>query len=76
MGHAKRHPLAAFSYALPVSALAGLVGVGGAEFRLPVLVGALGYPEAFLGSAGEVFAVFDERTQDSGNISSFLYRTR
>ena len=43
MGHAKRHPLAAFSYALPVSALAGLVGVGGAEFRLPVLVGALGY---------------------------------
>ncbi len=26
-------------------------------------------PEDFLGSAGQVFAVFDERTQDSGNIS-------
>jgi uncharacterized protein len=39
----KRRSLAAFAYSLPIGVLAGLVGVGGAEFRLPVLVGALGY---------------------------------
>src|SRR5262245_63229576 len=27
------------------------------------------YPDDFLRSTGQVFAVFDERTQDSGNIS-------
>lgn len=36
-------PLLAVLFALPIGVLAGLIGVGGAEFRLPVLVGALGY---------------------------------
>ena len=39
----KRRSLISFASALPVGVLAGLIGVGGAEFRLPVLVGALGY---------------------------------
>lgn len=34
--------LAAFLYAIPVSLLAGLIGLGGAEFRLPVMVGLMG----------------------------------
>lgn len=33
----------AFLYAVPIGALGGLIGLGGAEFRLPVLVGPLGY---------------------------------
>ena len=37
-------PSAAFLYAIPVGVLGGLVGLGGAEFRLPVLIGPLGYP--------------------------------
>jgi uncharacterized protein len=37
-------PAAAFLYAVPVGALGGLIGLGGAEFRLPVLIGPLGYP--------------------------------
>jgi uncharacterized membrane protein YfcA len=37
-------PAAAFFSAVPISILGGLIGLGGAEFRLPVLVGLLGYP--------------------------------
>lgn len=33
----------AFLYAVPIGALGGLIGLGGAEFRLPVLAGVLGY---------------------------------
>jgi uncharacterized protein len=33
----------AFCYAVPISLLGGLMGLGGAEFRLPVLAGPLGY---------------------------------
>jgi uncharacterized protein len=29
---------------VPIGALGGLIGLGGAEFRLPVLAGPLGYP--------------------------------
>ncbi|MBN1429391.1 MAG: sulfite exporter TauE/SafE family protein [Anaerolineae bacterium] len=35
--------LIAFLYAVPIGLLGGLIGLGGAEFRLPVLVGPLGY---------------------------------
>ena len=34
----------ALAYAVPIRALGSLIGLGGAEFRLPVLVGPLGYP--------------------------------
>ena len=40
---AQRHVIQAFLWGLPIGALGGLIGLGGAEFRLPVLVGALGY---------------------------------
>jgi uncharacterized membrane protein YfcA len=33
----------AFLFAVPIAVLGGLIGLGGAEFRLPVLVGPLGY---------------------------------
>jgi uncharacterized membrane protein YfcA len=33
----------AFGFAIPIAILGGLIGLGGAEFRLPVLVGPLGY---------------------------------
>jgi uncharacterized membrane protein YfcA len=33
----------AFLYATPIGVLGGLIGLGGAEFRLPVLAGPLGY---------------------------------
>ena len=33
----------AFLYAVPIAILGGLIGLGGAEFRLPVLAGPLGY---------------------------------
>ncbi len=39
----RHHPQLAFLYAVPIGALGGLIGLGGAEFRLPVLVGVLGY---------------------------------
>lgn len=39
-----QRPVAAFLYAAPIALLGGLIGLGGAEFRLPVLAGALGYP--------------------------------
>src|SRR5215813_14253365 len=34
----------AFGWSLPIGALAGLVGLGGGEFRLPVLMYVVGYP--------------------------------
>jgi uncharacterized membrane protein YfcA len=37
-------PLLAFTTAIPIAVLGGLIGLGGAEFRLPVLAGPLGYP--------------------------------
>lgn len=37
------HSLTAFLYAVPIAILGGLMGLGGAEFRLPVLAGVLGY---------------------------------
>lgn len=39
-----RRPIAAFLYGAPIGTLGGLIGLGGAEFRLPVLKAALGYP--------------------------------
>jgi uncharacterized membrane protein YfcA len=36
-----RRPLAAFLWGIPIATLGGLIGLGGAEFRLPVLVGVL-----------------------------------
>ncbi len=38
-----RHAGLAFGLAVPIGLLGGLIGLGGAEFRLPVLVGPLGY---------------------------------
>ncbi len=35
---ARRHPLAAFVSGLSVGVLGGLIGLGGAEFRLPILI--------------------------------------
>lgn len=40
----KRLSRLAFTYAVPIGVLGGLIGLGGAEFRLPVLAGVLGYP--------------------------------
>lgn len=37
------HAKLAFLYAVPIGTLGGLIGLGGAEFRLPVLAGVLGY---------------------------------
>jgi uncharacterized membrane protein YfcA len=36
-------PGLAFGFAVPIAILGGLVGLGGAEFRLPVLAGPLAY---------------------------------
>lgn len=38
-----RRPVLGFLYAMPIGVLGGLIGLGGAEFRLPVLVGPLRY---------------------------------
>lgn len=38
-----QRPLLAFGFAVPIAMLGGLIGLGGAEFRLPVLVGPLHY---------------------------------
>lgn len=40
---AQRHLRLSFLYAVPIGLLGGLIGLGGAEFRLPVLAGPLGY---------------------------------
>lgn len=37
------HSLVAFCFAVPIALLGGLMGLGGAEFRLPILAGTLGY---------------------------------
>lgn len=37
------NPTLAFGFAVPIAILGGLIGLGGAEFRLPVLVGPLSY---------------------------------
>jgi uncharacterized protein len=34
----------AFGWSVPIGGLAGLVGLGGGEFRLPVLMYVVGYP--------------------------------
>jgi uncharacterized membrane protein YfcA len=39
-----RRSKVAFFYAVPISVLGGFIGLGGAEFRLPVLAGPLRYP--------------------------------
>src|ERR671916_1893345 len=39
----KRSPRLALMYGAPIGLLGGLVGLGGAEFRLPVLAGVFGY---------------------------------
>jgi uncharacterized protein len=39
----KRQPLLALFYSTPIGVLGGLIGLGGAEFRLPVLAGPLGF---------------------------------
>lgn len=36
-------PALAFLFSVPIAVLGGLIGLGGAEFRLPVLAGPLGY---------------------------------
>jgi uncharacterized membrane protein YfcA len=40
--HPRREGLA-LAFSIPIAALGGLIGLGGAEFRLPVLVGPLGH---------------------------------
>ncbi len=39
----QQHRALAFGTAVPIAILGGLIGLGGAEFRLPVLAGPLGY---------------------------------
>jgi len=39
----KKTSALAFLYSVPIAILGGLIGLGGAEFRLPVLAGPLGY---------------------------------
>src|ERR687897_354520 len=40
----RRSPLAALLYGAPIGLLGGLGGLGGGEFRFPVLAGVFGYP--------------------------------
>lgn len=40
---AQRRSRLSFLYAVPIGLLGGLIGLGGAEFRLPLLAGPLGY---------------------------------
>src|SRR5918996_823788 len=39
----RRSPVVALLYGVPIGLLGGLIGLGGAEFRLPVLAGVFGY---------------------------------
>jgi len=39
----KRSPKRALIYGAPIGMLGGLIGLGGAEFRLPILAGVFGY---------------------------------
>jgi uncharacterized protein len=41
---ARRDARRAFGFGVPIGALGGLIGLGGAEFRLPVLTGIFRYP--------------------------------
>lgn len=41
--HPQGQSLLAFLFAVPIAILGGLIGLGGAELRLPVLAGPLGY---------------------------------
>ena len=34
----------AFAFAVPIGGLAGLIGLGGGEFRLPILIRVIGFP--------------------------------
>jgi uncharacterized membrane protein YfcA len=43
MSEQRRSPVRAFGFGVPIGTLGGLIGLGGAEFRLPVLTGVLGY---------------------------------
>lgn len=43
-GQVRHHAGRAFAFGVPVGALGGLIGLGGAEFRLPVLTGVFRYP--------------------------------
>lgn len=43
MGSRGRHWKVAFAYAVSIGVLGGLIGLGGAEFRLPILAGPLRY---------------------------------
>src|SRR5918998_435068 len=38
----RRSPVVALLYGVPIGLLGGLIGLGGAEFRLPVLAGVFG----------------------------------
>ena len=40
----RRHAGRAFAFGVPIGTLGGLIGLGGAEFRLPVLTGVFRYP--------------------------------
>lgn len=40
----QHHTGRAFAFGVPIGALGGLIGLGGAEFRLPVLTGVFRYP--------------------------------
>ena len=42
----RRSPVAALLYGAPIGLLGGLIGLGGAEFRLPVLAGCSATPPA------------------------------
>ncbi|WP_437979240.1 sulfite exporter TauE/SafE family protein [Sorangium sp. So ce295] len=46
MSSPRRSPIAAFQFGAPIGTLGGLIGLGGAEFRLPVLKANFGYPAA------------------------------
>jgi uncharacterized membrane protein YfcA len=39
-----RYSQRSFLYAVPIGGLAGLIGLGGGEFRLPVLTQVIGFP--------------------------------
>ena len=39
-----RYSRLSFAYAVPIGGLAGLIGLGGGEFRLPVLTHVIGFP--------------------------------
>ena len=44
MNRVRRYPVKALLYGAPIGVLGGLIGLGGAEFRLPVLKSVFSYP--------------------------------